>query len=75
MKRKNKIESTVNDLDTNRNKVGELCYKRLSKIGVFLLWKIEYPDYYITVMRIYCKKSGCYGRHACFIAVERTALP
>ena len=23
-------------------KTGELCYKRLSLIGVFLLWKTEY---------------------------------
>ena len=38
-----------------------LCHKRLSWIGVFLLWKIEYLDGYIITMRICCKK-GSYCR-------------
>ena len=36
-----------------------LCYGRPSRIGVFLLWKIEYLDYCITVIET-CYEENCH---------------
>jgi len=35
-----------------------LCHRRPSWIGVFLLWKMGYLDYCITLIRMCCKKGG-----------------
>jgi len=40
----------------------QLYYRRLSWIGVFLLWKIEYLDFCTTTMRVCCKEGGYYER-------------
>ena len=40
-----------------------LCHKRLSQIGVFLLWKMEYPNDYITAMKhVASKMAAMEGR-------------
>ena len=44
-------------VNTDRSKIAESCHKKLSLIGVFLLWKTGYPDYYITIMEMCGKKD------------------
>jgi len=52
--------------DTDRSQIEELCYGRLSLIGVSPLWKTGYLSYCITAIETCCKKNGCHGGQACF---------
>ena len=35
---------------------------------------MKYPDYCITVIRMYCEKDGHCRRQACFIEIENIVL-
>ena len=51
--------------DTDRGQIGELYNRRLSLIGVFLLWKTRYLSYYIIAVGTFCKKDNHHRRQAC----------
>ena len=35
---------------------------------------MEYPDYCITTIRMYCKEGGCCGRWACKLNIDKVIL-
>jgi len=49
-----------------------LYHGRLNQIEVFLSWKIEYSDSYITVVKTCCKKGSHHERQACIVNIEKS---
>ena len=47
-----------------------LCYRRPSQIRVFLSWKIESLNCYITIVRTYYKKDSYCKRWTCRLDIE-----
>ena len=52
-----------------------LCHRRLSWMGVFPSWKMEYLDSCITAAWTCCKKGGHCGRWACIVNVGKAVSP